>query len=151
MKATRDRLALLAEHALTRGLPVPVNGAGGASEVYVARAGQVLRSIRIADVLRPLEASRMRSRRCGRWGRKPSSAEWRHAGCHFIGWPRSRSGRSGGRVLPDQKAKWVTELRKGRKCRDGWGRHQRRSRFGRSERRELRWVRERTWPGKARM
>ena len=50
----------------TRGFPVPVNGAGGASEVYVARAGQVLGSIRIADVLRP--KLRMRSRRCGRWG-----------------------------------------------------------------------------------
>lgn len=46
-------LALFAEHGLTRGLPLDGNGAGGTSEVYVARAGQVLGSIRIADVLRP--------------------------------------------------------------------------------------------------
>lgn len=35
-------LALLVEHGMTRGLPVSCNVAGGASEVYVARAGQVL-------------------------------------------------------------------------------------------------------------
>ena len=46
-------LSLLTEHGMTRGLPIPANGADGASEVYVARAGQVLGSIRIADVLRP--------------------------------------------------------------------------------------------------
>jgi P-type Cu+ transporter len=46
-------LALLVEHGMTRGLPGSSNGADGASEVYVARAGQVLGSIRIADVLRP--------------------------------------------------------------------------------------------------
>jgi heavy metal translocating P-type ATPase len=45
-------LALLFEERMTRGLPVN-SGAGGASEVYVARSGQVLGSIRIADVLRP--------------------------------------------------------------------------------------------------
>ncbi|MGA8622425.1 MAG: HAD family hydrolase [Candidatus Sulfotelmatobacter sp.] len=46
-------LSLLTEHGMTRGLPIPTNGTDGASEVYVARAGQVLGSIRIADVLRP--------------------------------------------------------------------------------------------------
>src|ERR1017187_3973161 len=46
-------LALFVERSMTRGLPIDSNGAGGASEVYVARAGQVLGSIRIADVLRP--------------------------------------------------------------------------------------------------
>ena len=58
-------LALLVEYGMTRGLPVPSSGADGASEVYVARAGQVLGSIRIADVLprRP----RMRSPQCDRW------------------------------------------------------------------------------------
>ena len=46
-------LALFAEHGMTRGLPMDGNAAGGTSEVYVARAGQVLGSIRIADILRP--------------------------------------------------------------------------------------------------
>src|SRR6201987_5764034 len=42
-------LGLLVEHGMTRGLPGSSNGADGASEVYVARAGQVLGTIRIAD------------------------------------------------------------------------------------------------------
>jgi heavy metal translocating P-type ATPase len=46
-------LSLFVAHGMTRGLPVSSDGAGGVSEVYVARAGQVLGSIRIADVLRP--------------------------------------------------------------------------------------------------
>jgi heavy metal translocating P-type ATPase len=46
-------LSLFVAHGMTRGLPVSSDGAGGVSDVYVARAGQVLGSIRIADVLRP--------------------------------------------------------------------------------------------------
>ena len=86
-----------------------VTGCDGASEVYVARAGQVLGSIRIADVLRPEAKNAVAAMR--RNGFENGSVERRHAGCNFIGWPRSRSGRSGGGLLPEQKAKWVTELR----------------------------------------
>ena len=35
------------------GIPINSNATNGASEVYVARGGQLLGSIRIADVLRP--------------------------------------------------------------------------------------------------
>jgi heavy metal translocating P-type ATPase len=45
--------ALLIEHGMRRILPVDNDGADGASQVYVARDGQVLGTIRIADVLRP--------------------------------------------------------------------------------------------------
>ena len=58
-------LALLAEHGMTRGLPVPVNGAGGAwKSMWLAR-GKFLG----ASVSRMFcdQKLRMRSRRCGRW------------------------------------------------------------------------------------
>jgi heavy metal translocating P-type ATPase len=106
-------LPLLAEHGMTRGLPTPGNSADGASEVYVARAGQVLGIIRIADVLRP-EA-------------KNAIAAMRQMGLKTVllsgDTPAATSsvGRglgvdeAGGGLLPEQKAKWVTELRgKGR-------------------------------------
>ncbi|HKV78683.1 MAG TPA: HAD-IC family P-type ATPase [Candidatus Sulfotelmatobacter sp.] len=106
-------LALLVEHGMTRGLPTNSNGADGASEVYVARAGQVLGSIRVADVLRP-EA-------------KNAVAAIRQMGLKTIllsGDTQSATSSVGrdlgvdeavGGLLPDQKAKWVTELRaKGR-------------------------------------
>ena len=106
-------LALLAEHGMTRGLPTPGNGAGGASEVYVARAGQVLGSIRIADVLRPEAKNAVAAMR--QMGLKtvllsgdtqaPTSAVG-----HDLGVDEAVGG-----LLPEQKAKWVTELRgKGR-------------------------------------
>ena len=38
---------------------------GGVSEVYVARGGQVLGAIRIADVLRP--EAKVRLQQCERW------------------------------------------------------------------------------------
>jgi heavy metal translocating P-type ATPase len=106
-------LALLLEHGMTRGLPVSRNGAEAASEVYVARAGQVLGSIRIADVLRP-EA-------------KDAVAAMRQMGLRTVllsGDTQSATSSVGrdlgvdeavGGLLPEQKAKWVTELRgKGR-------------------------------------
>src|ERR1700676_1621947 len=106
-------LALFVEHGMTRGLPMDGNAAGGTSEVYVARAGQVLGSIRIADVLRP-EA-------------KNAVAAMRQMGLRTVLLSgdtqavTSSVGRdlgvdeSVGGLLPEQKAKWVTELRgKGR-------------------------------------
>jgi hypothetical protein len=44
---------LLMERGVKRILPANGHGSGGASEVYVAKAGRVLGTIRVADVLRP--------------------------------------------------------------------------------------------------
>jgi heavy metal translocating P-type ATPase len=106
-------LALLVEEGMTRGLPADSHSPDGASEVYVARAGQVLGSIRIADVLRP-EA-------------KNAIAAMRQMGLKTIllsGDTQAATSSAGrglgvdeavGGLLPEQKAKWVTELRsKGR-------------------------------------
>ncbi|MGC2477389.1 MAG: cation-translocating P-type ATPase, partial [Candidatus Sulfotelmatobacter sp.] len=102
-------LALLAEYGMTRGLPAPSNGADGTSEVYVARAGQVLGSIRVADILRP-EA-------------KNAIAALRQMGLKTVllsGDTQSATSSVGrglgvdeavGGLLPEQKANWVTELR----------------------------------------
>jgi heavy metal translocating P-type ATPase len=102
-------MALLVEHGMTRGLPASGNGADGASEIYVARAGQVLGSIRIADVLRP-EA-------------KNAIAAMRQMGLKTVllsGDTQAATSSVGrglgvdeavGALLPEQKAKWVTELR----------------------------------------
>jgi Cd2+/Zn2+-exporting ATPase/Cu+-exporting ATPase len=106
-------LALLVENGMTRGLPVSSDGAGGVSDVYVARAGQVLGSIRIADVLRP-EA-------------KNAVAAMRQMGLRTVllsGDTQAVTSSVGrdlgvdealGGLLPEQKAKRVAELRsKGR-------------------------------------
>jgi Cd2+/Zn2+-exporting ATPase/Cu+-exporting ATPase len=99
---------LLAEHGVKRILPA--NGHGnGVSEVYVARRGELLGSIRIADVLRP-EA-------------KSAVAAMRAMGLKTIllsgdAQPATKSvGRdlgvdeAVGELLPDEKAQWVTKLR----------------------------------------
>jgi len=95
-------LALLAEHGMTRGLPTFGNGADGASEVYVARAGQILGSIRIADVLRPEAKNAVAAMR--QMGLKTCFAERRHAGCNFIGGSRSWRGRSSGRTVAGRES-----------------------------------------------
>jgi heavy metal translocating P-type ATPase len=90
------------------------DGLGGVSEVYVARGRQVLGSIRIADVLRP-EAKR-------------AVAAMRRMGLRTVllsGDTQAATTCVGrdlgvdemiGELLPEQKAKWVRELRgKGRK------------------------------------
>ena len=106
-------LALLAEHGMTRGLPVPVNGAGGASEVYVARAGQVLGGIRIADVLRPEAKNAVAAMR--QMGLKTVLLSGDAQGAtSSVGRDLGVDEAVGG-LLPNQKAKWVTDLRgKGR-------------------------------------
>ena len=102
-------MALLVEHGMTRGLPPSGNGADGASEVYVARAGQVLGSIRIADVLRPEAKNAIAAMR--QMGLKTvllsgdTQAVTSSVG-RGLGVDESLGG-----LLPEQKAKWVTELR----------------------------------------
>jgi heavy metal translocating P-type ATPase len=101
--------ALLMEHGIERVLPIDGSGAGGWSEVYVARGGQVLGCIRIADVLRP-EA-------------KNAVAAMRQMGLKTVllsGDTQAVTTSVGrdlgvdeavGELLPEQKAKWVSELR----------------------------------------
>jgi heavy metal translocating P-type ATPase len=106
-------MALLVEEGMTRGLPVDRHRPDGASEVYVARAGQVLGTIRIADVLRS-EA-------------KNAVAAMRQMGLKVVLLSGDTQGATSsiardlgvdeavGGLLPEQKAKWVTEMRsKGR-------------------------------------
>jgi heavy metal translocating P-type ATPase len=100
--------ALLTQHGMTS-IPVNGNGKDGASEVYVARAGRLLGSIRIADVLRP-EA-------------KNAVAAMRHMGLKTVllsGDLQAVTSSAGrdlgvdeavGELLPEQKAKWVSDLR----------------------------------------
>ena len=106
-------MALLVEHGMTRGLPASSNGADGASEVYVARAGQVLGSIRIADVLRPEAKNAIAAMR--QMGLKTVLLSGdTQAATSSVGRGLGVDEAVGG-MLPDQKAKWVTELRsKGR-------------------------------------
>ncbi len=106
-------LALLVEHGMTRGLPGSSNGADGASEVYVARAGQVLGSIRIADVLRPEAKNAVAAMR--QMGLRTvllsgdTQAVTSSVG-HDLGVDEAVGG-----LLPEEKAKRVAELRsKGR-------------------------------------
>jgi heavy metal translocating P-type ATPase len=101
--------AFLLGHGFKRILPIDGNGVDGVSEVYVTRGGQVLGSIRIADVLRP-EA-------------KNAVAAMRQMGLKTIllsGDAQAVTTSVGrdlgvdeavGELLPDQKAKWVRELR----------------------------------------
>jgi len=106
-------LALLVDHGLTRGLPVSRDGAGGASEVYVARAGQVLGSIRIADVLRPEAKNAVAAMRQMGLRTVLLSGDTQ-AATSSVGRDLGVDEAVGG-LLPEQKAKWVTELRsKGR-------------------------------------
>ena len=106
-------LALLVEHGMTRGLPASGNGADGASEVYVARAGQVLGSIRIADVLRPEAKNAIAAMR--QMGLKTVLLSGdTQAATSSVGRGLGVDEAVGG-LLPEQKARWVTKLRsKGR-------------------------------------
>jgi heavy metal translocating P-type ATPase len=100
---------LLMERGVKSILPVNGHGAGGVSEAYVAREGQWLGTIRIADVLRP-EA-------------KSAVAAMRDMGLKIVllsGDAQEVTTLVGrdlgvdeavGELLPDQKAKWVSELR----------------------------------------
>src|SRR6202034_1618978 len=88
-------------------------GAGGVSDVYVARAGQVLGSIRIADVLRPEAKNAVAAMRQMGLRTVLLSGDTQ-AATSSVGRDLGVDEAVGG-LLPEQKAKWVTELRsKGR-------------------------------------
>ncbi len=106
--------ALLLEHGVKCANPVAGESYGGASQVHVARGGRLLGSICIADVLRP-EA-------------KQAVAAMRRMGMRTVllsGDMQAATTSVGrelgvdemvGELLPDQKARWVKDLReKGRK------------------------------------
>ncbi len=106
-------LALFVERGMTRGLPTDSNAADGASEVYVARAGQVLGSIRIADVLRPEAKSAIAAMR--QMGLKTVLLSGdTQAATSSVGRGLGVDEAVGG-LLPEQKARWVTELRSKRR------------------------------------
>jgi heavy metal translocating P-type ATPase len=100
--------ALLTERGVAI-LPVNGYGIGGVSEAYVARAGQLLGTIRIADVLRPEAKSAVAAMR--EMGLKTVllSGDVQEA-TTLVGQSLGVDNAVGG-LLPDQKAKWVSELR----------------------------------------
>jgi heavy metal translocating P-type ATPase len=97
---------------IERGVKIlPDNGhdIGGVSEAYVARGGQLLGTIRIADVLRPQAKSAVAAMR--EMGLKTVllSGDAQEV-TTSVGQSLGVDDAVGG-LLPDQKAKWVSELR----------------------------------------
>jgi heavy metal translocating P-type ATPase len=89
--------------------PINGDGIGGLSEAYVARGGQLLGTIRIADVLRPEAKSAVAAMR--EMGLKTVllSGDVQEV-TTSVGQSLGVDDAVGG-LLPDQKAKWVSELR----------------------------------------
>jgi heavy metal translocating P-type ATPase len=100
--------ALLTQHAMTS-LPINGNGTDGASEVYVARGGQLLGSIRIADVLRPEAKSAVAAMR--EMGLKTVLLSGDSQGVTSSVGRDLGVDEAVGELLPEQKAKWVADLR----------------------------------------
>jgi Cd2+/Zn2+-exporting ATPase/Cu+-exporting ATPase len=95
-------------------LPGNGQGSNGASEVHVARAGQVLGSIHIADVLRPEAKDAVASIRG--MGLKTVLLSGDTQGVAAAVGRDLGVDEAVGELLPEQKARWVSELRgKGRK------------------------------------
>jgi heavy metal translocating P-type ATPase len=99
---------LLTERGV-RMLPVNGDGIGGVSETYVARGGQLLGTIRIADVLRPEAKSAVAAMR--EMGLKTVllSGDVQEV-TTSVGQSLGVDNAVGG-FLPEQKAKWVSEIR----------------------------------------
>jgi len=101
--------ALLMERGLKRILPSNGQGNGGVSEVYVARGGRVLGTIRIADVLRPEAKSAVAAMRAMGLKTVLLSGDAQEV-TTLVGRDLGVD-EAAGELLPDQKAKWVKELR----------------------------------------
>ena len=99
----------LVERAGKRILPGNGHGAGGVSEAYVARAGQWLGTIRIADVLRPEAKSAVAAMRGMGLKTVLLSGDAQEV-TTLVGRDLGVD-EAVGELLPDQKAKWVSELR----------------------------------------
>ena len=101
--------ALLMERAVKGIPPVNSDGRGGVSEVHVARAGQMLGTIRIADVLRPEAKSAVAAMR--EMGLKTVLLSGDAQGVTTSVGRELGVDEAVGELLPAQKAKWVRELR----------------------------------------
>jgi heavy metal translocating P-type ATPase len=99
----------LMERGVKRILPLNGHGVGGVSEVYVARGGQVLGSIRIADVLRPEAKSAVIAMR--EMGLKTILLSGDAQEVTTLVGRDLGTDEAVGELLPDQKAQWVTDLR----------------------------------------
>ena len=100
---------LLMERGVKSILPVNGHGAGGVSEAYVARAGQWLGTIRIADVLRPEAKSAVAAMRDMGLKTVLLSGDAQEV-TTLVGRDLGVD-EAVGELLPDQKARWVGELR----------------------------------------
>jgi len=104
--------ALLIEHAV-KGIPPVIgnggHGQGGVSEVHVARDGKVLGTIRIADVLRPEAKSAVAAMR--EMGLKTVLLSGDAQGVTTVVGRDLGVDEAVGELLPEQKARWVSELR----------------------------------------
>jgi heavy metal translocating P-type ATPase len=99
--------ALLIEHGA--GSVPPANGDGAVSEVFVARGGQTLGSIRIADALRPEAKQAVAAMR--KMGLKIVLLSGDAQTVTTVVGRELGVDEAVGELLPDQKAKWVRELR----------------------------------------
>jgi Cd2+/Zn2+-exporting ATPase/Cu+-exporting ATPase len=97
------------ERGVKRILPANGHGNGGTSEVFVAKAGRVLGTIRIADVLRPEAKSAVAAMR--EMGLKTILLSGDAQEVTTLVGRDLGVDEAVGELLPDQKARWVTELR----------------------------------------
>jgi len=100
---------LLMERGIKRILPINGHGRGGVSEAYVARGGQMLGTIRVADVLRPEAKSAVAAMR--KMGLKTVLLSGDAQEVTTLAGRDLGVDEAVGELLPDQKAKWVSELR----------------------------------------
>jgi heavy metal translocating P-type ATPase len=100
---------LLMERGIRRILPINGHGRGGVSEAYVARGGQMLGTVRIADVLRPEAKSAVAAMR--KMGLKTVLLSGDAQEVTMLVGRDLGVDEAVGELLPEQKAKWVRELR----------------------------------------
>ena len=101
--------AFLMDRGVKAGVPFDGNGSGSATEVYVARGGQVLGSIRIADVLRPEAKAAVEALRAMNLKTVLLSGDAQSV-TQSVGEDLGVD-EAIGELLPEQKAIWVRELR----------------------------------------
>jgi Cd2+/Zn2+-exporting ATPase/Cu+-exporting ATPase len=97
------------ERGVKRILPANGHGNGEASEVFVAKAGQVLGTIRIADVLRPEAKSAVAAMRA--MGLKTILLSGDAQEVTTLVGRDLGVDEAVGELLPEQKARWVSDLR----------------------------------------
>jgi heavy metal translocating P-type ATPase len=102
-------LAFFVEQGMTRGLPIDGNRVDGTSEVYVARARQVLGSIRVSDVLRPEARNAVVAMR--EMGLKVVLLSGDSQAATLSVGRELGVDEVVGELLPEHKAQWVKELR----------------------------------------